>query len=82
MTDYIAVLETNYAGSEWSISGNDYATLDWYSAWTKPTQAELDAAWESVQIQLAQSVINKVAARQAVLDRLGITADEAALLLG
>jgi hypothetical protein len=48
MTNYIAVLEANYAGTEWSISGNDYNTLDWYSTSTKPTQAELDAQWPAV----------------------------------
>ena len=48
MTNYVAVLQANYAGAEWSISGNDYATLEWYSTTTKPTQAELDAAWPTV----------------------------------
>ena len=48
MTDYVAVLTANYAGQEWSISGNDYDTLDWYSTSTKPTQAELDAQWPTV----------------------------------
>jgi hypothetical protein len=48
MTDYAAVLTANYPGAEWSISGNDYDTLEWYSASTKPTQAELDAAWPQV----------------------------------
>ena len=48
MTDYAAVLTANYAGKEWSLSDNDYATLEWYSAGTAPTQAELDAAWPQV----------------------------------
>jgi hypothetical protein len=48
MTDYVAVLQANYAGAEWSIADNDYATLEWFSASTKPTQAELDAAWPTV----------------------------------
>ena len=48
MTDYVAVLTANYAGQEWWIIGNDYATLDWISDTTKPTQAELDAAWPQV----------------------------------
>lgn len=48
MTNYVAVLETNYAGAEWSITGNDYDTLDWYSTSTKPTRAELDAQWPQV----------------------------------
>ena len=51
MTNYIAVLEANYAGTEWSIAGNDYDTLDWYSTSPKPTQAELDAAWPQVDYQ-------------------------------
>ena len=46
--DYSAVLNAKYAGNEWSINDNDYATLEWYSATPKPTQAELDAAWPQV----------------------------------
>jgi hypothetical protein len=48
MTDYAAVLTANYPGAEWSISGNNYDTLEWFSQSTKPTQAELDAAWPQV----------------------------------
>ena len=48
MTNYVQVLQANYAGTQWSISANDYATLEWYSASTKPTQAELDSAWPTV----------------------------------
>jgi hypothetical protein len=48
MTNYAAVLQANYAGAEWSIAGNDYATLEWFSESTKPTQAELDAQWPTV----------------------------------
>jgi len=42
------------------------------------TDKELDAVHKKAQ----ELVNDKSAARQAVLDRLGITADEAALLLG
>jgi len=51
MTDYVAVLQTNYPGAQWSLSGNDYATLEWYDDTPKPTQAELDAAWPQVEYQ-------------------------------
>jgi len=44
-----------------------------------PEQLALDLAEAKAQIK-AQT--DKAAAKQAVLDRLGITADEAALLLG
>jgi hypothetical protein len=49
MTDYAAVLSANYPGAQWSIRGNDYDTLEWYDDTPKPTQAELDAAWPTVE---------------------------------
>lgn len=56
MIDYVKVLQTNYVGKEWSIAGNDYDTLDWFSNTPKPTQAELDAQWPQVDYsnQVAQ----------------------------
>ena len=51
MTDYVAVLSTNYADKQWTISGNDYETLGWYSEGEPPTQAELDAQWPTVDYQ-------------------------------
>ena len=56
MIDYTIILQTNYAGSEWSISGNDYDTLEWYSDTAKPTKAQLDAQWPAVDYsnQVAQ----------------------------
>jgi len=48
MTNYSQVLTANYAGTEWSLIGNDYETLEWFSTSTKPTQAELDAQWSAV----------------------------------
>jgi len=48
MTDYAAVLTANYPTAQWAISGNDYDTLEWYDDTPKPTQAELDAAWPTV----------------------------------
>jgi len=48
MTDYAAVLTALYPGAQWSLSGNDYLTLEWFEDTPKPTQAELDAAWPTV----------------------------------
>ena len=48
MTDYAAVLVALYPSAQWSLSGNDYATLEWYDDTPKPSQAELDAAWPTV----------------------------------
>jgi len=49
MTDYAAVLVANYPGAQWSLSGNDYETLEWYDDTPKPSQADLDAAWPTVE---------------------------------
>jgi len=49
---------------------------------TKPTQAEVDAAWTTIQEAENEAAAEQAVARQALLDRLGITADEAKLLLG
>jgi len=82
MTDYAAVLTRRYAGKEWWISGNEYATLEWMSSGTKPSKATLDGLWASVQQEIADEATAKVATRQAVLNKLGLTADEVAALLG
>jgi hypothetical protein len=49
MTDYSAVLTANYAGSEWTLDGDNYDGLTWLSSTPKPTQAELDAQWPAVE---------------------------------
>jgi hypothetical protein len=59
MTDYIAVLRANYPGAQWTLSGNDYATLIWHDGTPKPTQAELDAAWPAVEQAQAQSEVDR-----------------------
>jgi hypothetical protein len=43
MIDYSQILSVNYKGSQWAMSNEDYATLQWFSDTPKPTQEELDA---------------------------------------
>ena len=57
MTDYAAVLSSNYVGSEWTLNGDTYDGLTWLSDTPKPTQAELDAAWPQVQYQQQRAAI-------------------------
>ena len=85
MTDYAAVLTANYAGSEWTLNGDDYSGLTWLSDTPKPTQAELDAAWPDVQQQIANDAAAKIATRASALAKLadlGLTPDEIAALVG
>lgn len=80
--DYSAVLTLNYPGAQWTLNGDTYDGLTWLDDTPKPSQEELDALWESTLELMAQEKAGKEAARQALLDRLGITAEEARLLLG
>jgi hypothetical protein len=59
MTDYAAVLLANYAGSQWTLDGDDYSGLTWLSDTPKPTQAELDAAWPQVAYQNQVTAVEK-----------------------
>lgn len=68
--------------SEYTFSNNDYSTIEWHVLEGEaPTQAEIDA--EIVKIKAAELTAesDKAAARAALLSRLGITEDEAKLLL-
>jgi hypothetical protein len=82
MTDYAAILSRRYAGKEWTLEGDEYTGLTWLSDSAKPSKKTLDDLWASVQQEIVDEPAAKLAARQAVLDKLGLTADEAALLLG
>lgn len=63
MTDYAAVLTANYPGASWTLDGDTYAGLDWHGPGDKPTEAELDAAWATVQY--ARDYADVEAARRA-----------------
>jgi hypothetical protein len=82
MIDYSLILVTKYAGQEWTLNGDDYEGLTWLSKTAKPSKAELDAQWEDVKAEVDAAIETKAQAKVALLERLGITADEAALLLG
>lgn len=57
--DYTAVLVSKYAGTIWSMDGDEYAGLDWQDASPKPTQAELDALWPQVQYKNQVAVVEQ-----------------------
>jgi hypothetical protein len=84
MLNYSLILQFNYQGKSWSIDNNDYSTLQWLSDTPKPTQAELDALWESTQATVSaqqQAAIDAKASALAKLAALGLTQDEIKALL-
>ncbi len=68
--------------AEFSFTDNDYSTIKWdVLEGNAPTQAEIDKAIEQVKADETQAETTKAAQKKALLDRLGITEDEAKLLL-
>lgn len=82
MTNYAIVLTRRYGDKQWTLNGDDYAGLTWLSDSPKPTKATLDGLWAEVQQEIADAAEAKRVARLALLDRLGLTEQEAQLLLG
>ena len=57
--------------------------LEWFDQnQTKPTESEIEAGWIAYQAAQKAEAEAKEAQRQALLDRLGITSEEAKILLG
>jgi hypothetical protein len=81
MIDYATILTKKYAGSEWTLSGDDYEGLTWLSNTPKPTKSTLDGLWQEVQDLIKTEAETKATQKAALLERLGITEDEAKLLL-
>ena len=65
----------------WTLVGDDFKDVQ-YLECEPITQAEFDSAFASydADIQAEQDALN--AQRQAILDKLGLTVEEAQLLLG
>jgi hypothetical protein len=68
--------------AEFSFIEDDYSTIKWdILEGDAPTQAEIDAAIEQIKANEVSQAEAKAAQKAALLDRLGITEDEAKLLL-
>jgi hypothetical protein len=68
--------------AEFTFAGIDLDSLEWYSQTKQPTHDQILKAIEPAKIDKQAKSDAKVAERAAILERLGITAEEAALLLG
>ena len=68
--------------AEFSFTEEDYSTVKWdILEGNAPTKAQIDAEIAKIRAAEATETETKSAAKAALLDRLGITAEEAALLL-
>lgn len=81
MTSIASALKATYPTAEFTISDNNADTLDWHNTdIPKPTKAQINAAVANYETIMANQAATKAAARQAVLDKLGLTAEEVAAL--
>lgn len=75
MIDYSLILSTNYAGSQWVLSGDSYSGLQWFSDTPKPTQEQLDSLWFSTQETQAKQECKRQAKELLVQTDWAVTAD-------
>ena len=83
--DITTILLRKFEGSEWTLSGDDYAGLTWLSDTPKPTKKALEALWPDVQTEIAaeaQAKVDAKASAVAKLQALGLTVEEVQVAFG
>lgn len=80
--DLIKAIRTLRPDAEFSFSDGDYSTITWDKLQGEaPTEKEIDAAIKAVKIEESKKAEEIILKRQEILDKLGITEEEAELLL-
>ena len=68
--------------AEWSITDNDYSTTVWHTLdGDEPTAKQIQDTIKQIKADEITEAKTRALAKAALLNRLGITADEAKLLL-
>lgn len=69
-------------GVEWKITDGDLTTLEIFTEGIKaPTQTEINQTIKAIDLAVEKEAETKAIAKAALLEKLGITEDEAKLLL-
>ena len=74
--------EAQYFGATDENTKEQIDALTWLDEREKPTWAEIQAAWTAYEADLAKDTEIKAATKQAILDRIGLSADELQTILG
>lgn len=84
MKDYLAdAIKSLRPSAEFSFLEQDYSTIKWdVLDGQAPTEAEINAEIAKIKADEITEAQAKATAKAALLERLGITEDEAKLLLG
>ena len=81
----IAKILSRKFDAEWILDNGKYSGLTWLSDTPKPTEAELEALWPTVQAEIAaeaQAKIDAKASAVAKLQALGLTVEEVQVAFG
>jgi hypothetical protein len=82
MNYLVTAIKSLKPNSEFVITDKDYSTIEWLVLdGTAPTQAEIDAAIEQIKADEITAKTTKATAKAALLAQLGITEEQAKLLL-
>ena len=76
MIDYALILTRRFAGSEWTLNGDDYDGLVWLSSTLQPSKDSLDALWTEVLAEVQaekDAVIDARESARSKLRALGLT---------
>jgi hypothetical protein len=82
MATGIDVLTMLCPAGGWIISDNNFDTIVWVDERPRCTKEQFEAGFTQYDAWKAQQDADKAAAKAALLARLGITQEEAQLLLG
>jgi hypothetical protein len=77
----VKALNSLKPGAEWTLSGDNYEDLNWLDTGKAPTLAEIEAEIAALPGKEADAQAAKESEKAALLAKLGITDDEAKLLL-
>jgi hypothetical protein len=57
--DISLVLSARFADFLWTLDGDDYSGLNWLDDSPKPTEAQLEALWPTVQAETARARVEQ-----------------------
>ena len=83
--DIATILSRKHKDAEWTLNGDTYDGLDWLSDTPKPTKAELEKLWPTVQADIEAERVAREERKQSVISKLGalgLTPDEVADVFG
>lgn len=82
MSYLVKAIQKLHPEAEFSLENDDYSTIVWDKLdGTAPSKKEIEDAIAAVKSDEANAEINAAKAKQALLDRLGISEEEVKLLL-